>query len=474
MSSRALTAVYLNAGSGGQIAGLSKAGFIAVEAVEADKYCAETLAVNLPGCRIVRDPLPHYVPGDIDPGSLDVLYGRADSPRLDAERDDVPAMLGAVDAFAPKAFVLESPHTILRDRLQEYREFVRERLARLGYVVHTWSRFDSRRYGGPSPWNAAVLVALREDCFPFFDFPAAGPLRTLPLLDVLAESMHRRFERFTHDPRARPAYERWAAAARDQAAPQLVDLTGVDEETAEELYPNDILAWLECGIDVRRISSDDAVGPEWSLFGTWGPCLTVAQAALIKGFPVDWVFSGRSYVAFQQIVAATSPALPLELGRALAQALRRMDDELRQPSPVESNPLAEVDALSPDAFERFVADLLRRDGYRVEKGGGGAGDGGIDIHAYDSWGYPLILQCKHAQDGERRVGAGVVRDLFGAASAMRPIPRAVLVTNGHFTMPCRLWAVTEDRIRLIGREQLESWAAGGRPLHEVLTSERLT
>ncbi|MEU9369520.1 restriction endonuclease [Streptomyces avermitilis] len=287
-------------------------------------------------------------------------------------------------------------------------------------------------------------MALREDCFPFFDFPTSGPLLTPSLLDVLAESMRRRFERFTHDPRVRPTYERWGAVARDQAAPQLVDLTGVDEETAEELYPNDILAWRKCGIDVRHISSDDALGPEWSLFGSWGPCLTVEQAALIKGFPADWVFSGPSYAAHQQIVAATSPALPLELGRALAQALRRMGDEPRQPAPAEADPLAEVDALSPDAFERFVASLLHRDGYRVEKAGGGAGDGGIDVHAYDSWGYPLIVQCKHAQDGERRVGAGVVRDLFGAASACDRFLEQC--SSPMATSPCRAGSGRSPRI----------------------------
>lgn len=472
MRSRALTAVYLNAGSGGQIAGLGKAGFTAVEAVEPDEHCSATLAANLPDCRVVRASLSNYAPRDIDPGALDVLYGRVGSPRLDAERDDVPVTLSAVSAFAPKAFVLESPHDMLRDNLQEYREYVREQLGSLGYVVHTWSRFDARRYGGPSPWNAAILVALRADCAPFFDFPAPQPRHTMSLRDVLTESMRRRFERFTDDPHARPAYERWAAAARGQAIPQLVDLTGIDEETAEELYPNDVLAWRECGVDARRIASDDALDMERSLYGFWGPCLTVDQAALIKGFPGDWVFSGASHTAFQQIVAATSPALPLALGRALAKALQQLDAEQQRTVPVDSNPLAEIDALSPYAFESFVADLLRRDGYRVEKGSGGAGDGGIDIHAYDSWGYPLIVQCKHAQDGERRVGTGVARDLFGAASAMRPMPRAVLVTNGRFTMPCRLWSITEDRIRLIGREQLKRWVVDGQPLHDVLTSER--
>ncbi|MFA7762651.1 restriction endonuclease [Streptomyces sp. NRRL S-448] len=463
-----LTAIYLNAGSGGQIVGLNGAGFTAVEAVEADRYCADTLAANLPGCRIVPDSLARYVPSDVDRGALDVLYGRANRPGSATERDDVPAILAAVEAFMPRAFVLESPHTIFRDAMQQYREFVCEQLAHAGYTVRTWSRFDARTYGGPSPWNAAILVALRQDCDRPFDFSTPEPPQSLSLRDLLEESMRGRFDGFGQDPRADAAYARWAALASAQTVPQLIDLAGVDEESVEVLHPNGILAWRERGIDASRVFLDDASSPERSLLGPWGPCLTVSQASFVRGFPPDWVFRGPTSEGYRQVVEATSPVLLREVGRALAQALQWVDHESQPPAPPEANPLAEVDALSPDAFEYFVADLLHRDGYRIEKAGGGAGDGGIDVHAYDSWGYPLVVQCKHTEGGERRVGASVVRDLFGAASAMRPLPRALVVTNGSFTTPCRLWAITEDRIRLIDREQLKRWATDGLPLHEVM------
>ncbi|MCM1969382.1 MULTISPECIES: restriction endonuclease [unclassified Streptomyces] len=463
-----MTAIYLNAGSGGQIAGLNEAGFTAVEAVEADKYCVATLAANLPGCRVVRDSLAGYVPGDMERGALDVLYGTVKSFGSVTDRDDVPAILAAVETFMPRAFVLESPHFILRDEMHGYREFVRGQLDRAGYVVRIWSRVDSRMYGGPSPWNAAILVALRQDCNRSFDFLEPDLLPSPSLSDMLGESMRARFSSFGQDPRARHAYERWMELASARTVPKLLDLSGVDEESVEVLHPNGILAWRERGIDASRVFSDDFRSPDRSLFGSWGPCLTVSQASLVKGFPREWVFEGPASEGYRQVAQAASPVLLREIGRVLARSLQWVDLEPQPPAPAEPNPLAEVDALSPDAFELFVADLLRRDGYRIEKAGGGAGDGGIDVHAYDLWGYPLIVQCKHTEGGERRVGAGVVRDLFGAASAMRPLPRALVVTNGSFTTPCRLWAITEDRIRLIDREQLRRWATDGLPLHEVM------
>lgn len=278
-----LTAIYLNAGSGGQIVGLNRAGFTAVEAVEADRYCADTLAANLPGCRIVPDSLARYVPSDMDRGALDVLYGRANRPGSATERDDVPAILAAVEAFMPRAFVLESPHTIFRDAMQQYREFVCEQLAHAGYTVRTWSRFDARTYGGPSPWNAAILVALRQDCDRPFDLSTPEPPQSLSLRDLLEESMRGRFDGFGQDPRADAAYARWAALASAQTVPQLIDLAGVDEESVEVLHPNGILAWRERGIDASRVFLDDASSPERSLLGPWGPCLTVSQASFVRG-----------------------------------------------------------------------------------------------------------------------------------------------------------------------------------------------
>ncbi|GAA3485532.1 hypothetical protein GCM10018966_100650 [Streptomyces yanii] len=51
---------------------------------------------------------------------------------------------------------------------------------------------------------------------------------------------------------------------------------------------------------------------------------------------------------------------------------------------------------------------------------------------------------------------------------MHPMPRALLVTNGKFTVECIKWAQGEKRLILVTRVRLERWAIDGLPRHEAL------
>ncbi|MFB9577681.1 hypothetical protein [Streptomyces yanii] len=48
------------------------------------------------------------------------------------------------------------------------------------------------------------------------------------------------------------------------------------------------------------------------------------------------------------------------------------------------------------------------------------------------------------------------------------MPRALLVTNGKFTVECIKWAQGEKRLILVTRVRLERWAIDGLPRHEAL------
>ncbi|ALV30676.1 restriction endonuclease [Streptomyces sp. CdTB01] len=131
--------------------------------------------------------------------------------------------------------------------------------------------------------------------------------------------------------------------------------------------------------------------------------------------------------------------------------------------------LVQLDGLSHRQFEYAVRDLMRRDGCTDAVQVGGQGDLGADVKATDPQGRRWVLQCKHRRHGERgaAVGTPELQVLNGTG---RPVHRAdvvVMVTNGRITQPGRVFA-RQQRLHLVDRQLLASWAAGSRPLWELL------
>ncbi|MFI7356073.1 restriction endonuclease [Streptomyces avidinii] len=133
-----------------------------------------------------------------------------------------------------------------------------------------------------------------------------------------------------------------------------------------------------------------------------------------------------------------------------------------------ATPMAEVDVLHHAEFERLVADLLDRDGYRVVRSGGGAGDQGADVLAMDEFGRYLMVQCKHFTGGSGSVGQPVAQHLYGGAMATHPSTLAVLVTNGKITGGAKVWAEEGARVRLVGRGELYRWTEEGENIADVI------
>jgi hypothetical protein len=96
--------------------------------------------------------------------------------------------------------------------------------------------------------------------------------------------------------------------------------------------------------------------------------------------------------------------------------------------------LEELQALSPDAFEEWVAARFREQGYAVEIVGA-QGDHGIDLLVTRP-GERAVVQCKNYRASS--VGEPVLRDLFGAMHATGA-DRAYVVTTGRLTGPARAW-----------------------------------
>ncbi|MBO0657186.1 restriction endonuclease [Streptomyces triculaminicus] len=130
--------------------------------------------------------------------------------------------------------------------------------------------------------------------------------------------------------------------------------------------------------------------------------------------------------------------------------------------------IAELDALDHRAFEFAIRDLMRRDGCKAEQLGG-AGDNACDVRAVDPAGRVWAIQCKHRRDGDggAAVGVGVLQQVNGTARQIHGADIAVILTNGRFTSKAIPWG-KDHRIHLVDRRVLAEWAAGSRPLWDLL------
>ncbi|MFH9944424.1 restriction endonuclease [Streptomyces murinus] len=129
--------------------------------------------------------------------------------------------------------------------------------------------------------------------------------------------------------------------------------------------------------------------------------------------------------------------------------------------------LDDIDAMDYAQFEFAVARLARRDGFTIERAGGGAGDLGADVIATCPDGTTrIVIQCKH---GSRKttVGSPAIQRLNGTARPVHKADHVVAVTNGSFSQPADKFARSQNII-LIDRQLLGRWATWGTPLSEVL------
>ncbi len=103
-------------------------------------------------------------------------------------------------------------------------------------------------------------------------------------------------------------------------------------------------------------------------------------------------------------------------------------------------------ALSPRAFEHYVAELFERRGYEVEVRGR-AGDLGVDLALTRADGRHAIVQCKRYQ---HTVGPEIVRELFGTMIHERAA-HGFLVTTADISDGARTWAADKPITLIDGR-----------------------
>ncbi|MBH1934844.1 restriction endonuclease [Streptomyces sp. AV19] len=189
--------------------------------------------------------------------------------------------------------------------------------------------------------------------------------------------------------------------------------------------------------------------------------VAVIAAVGLAAAAVQWLLAHWWVLAVVASLAVGAGGLWCRLARQRAEWNRVRARSLRLR-------MTELDGLDHRAFEFAIRDLMRRDGCRAERLGG-AGDNACDVRAVDPAGRVWAVQCKHRRDGDggSAVGVGVLQQVNGTAWQIHGADVAVVLTNGRFSSKAVPWA-GEHRIHLVDRRVLGEWAAGSRPLWDLL------
>ncbi|MFF0017094.1 DNA cytosine methyltransferase [Streptomyces sp. NPDC005374] len=381
-----LTSVEICAGAGGQAVGLHGAGFKHLALVEWDRHAVDTLKANVSGWpgwnkkrasalkpMDVKDFLKSdlYANLGIESEGLDLLAGGVPCPpfslagkRLgeDDERDLFPAALDIIDALRPKAVMIENVRGILEppEVFIDYRKRILDRLRGYGYAVpeirdywlpekqniemrSVWRRLDASDFGVPQLRPRAILVAIRKDVLERNGAEFVWPLRVkgepATVLGELDQSMKSRCMEFWNknyegrtpkagDRTGEDIYNTWrgeaekAVKAGKGVAPTLVG--GSKKHGGADLGPTRAKrAWEYMGVNAMGVANaPENCDPERDLFRPAGPMLTVAQAAIIQGFPEGWNFQGQKTAQYRQVGNAFPPPVAEAVGRAIAAVLQ--------------------------------------------------------------------------------------------------------------------------------------------------------
>lgn len=306
----AYTSIEICAGAGGQALGLEAAGFEHAALIELDAMACQTLRYNRPNWNVVEKDVKRFSAKNYK--GVDLLAGGVPCPPFsiagrqlgqEDERDLFPEALRLVAECSPNAVMLENVKGILGTKFDDYRQHIISRLNELGYLCD-WRLINSSDYGVSQLRPRAILVALKKEIQPFFQWPEKAASEPMPIGQLLYDEMSSN----GWDASA------WAAIA-NTIAPTLVG--GSKKHGGADLGPTRAKqAWAALGVDGRGLAdAPPAPGHEGM------PRLTLQMTALIQGFPSSWVFAGRKTPAYRQVGNAFPPPVAHAIGQSISQAL---------------------------------------------------------------------------------------------------------------------------------------------------------
>jgi DNA (cytosine-5)-methyltransferase 1 len=316
------TVVSTFAGCGGSSLGYKQAGYACRLAVEWDAVASKTYALNFPGVPLFVGDIHDLTNGDanglagLEPGELDVLDGsppcqgfsssgkrRSDDPRSQLYRQYVRL----VDAFRPKALVMENVSGLVKGKMLET-TFVEimEALRACGYVVRA-RLLDARYFGVPQSRQRVIFIGVRSDIAVEPTHPGAQT-PSIPVRVALRD-----VEPLTTGPPLGDL-ERlvWATTNPGQR--------GADVAWTRNRF------WDHRKLDPRKPSPTVKSSIRGPLMH-WSECrrLSIEECKRLMGFPDDFILEGT----YGQQWAVLGNGVPPPLMRAIAEHVR---DEILAPA----------------------------------------------------------------------------------------------------------------------------------------------
>lgn len=210
-----------------------------------------------------------------------------------------------------------------------------------------------------------------------------------------------------------------------------------DDASPEPWQKENLIGW-----DIRRISPEPrwrfTVSDDHALVTELDEAYSFKGMAVLEGRAVRPIVNyfeqlWRAGACYQPMPGEVPILIPKACSNIVTASEGNWSNLLKH---LAHNP-SDVRNLTPDEFERLIAELLRRDGMEVELTGMSR-DGGRDILAWsnNSVGRPLCLvECKRYSP-TRKVDVRMIRALYGVLESERATS-GMLVTTSDFTQSAR-------------------------------------
>jgi DNA (cytosine-5)-methyltransferase 1 len=313
MARPTLSSIEICAGAGGQALGLEQAGFTHIALVELDLHACATLRSNRPYWNTLQDDVTQWHASRYR-GKVDLFAGGVPCPPFskagkqlgaDDERDLFPTALRLVRECQPRAIMLENVRGLLDTAFDDYRRDLDAQLRAEGYEP-SWKLHHAADFGVPQLRPRTILVALKREVAPFFEWPKPSPVAAPTVGETLEELM------------GSAGWEgaaEWAARA-NRIAPTLVG--GSTKHGGPDLGPTRARnEWAKLSVNGKLVAYEP---PPPGFHGM--PTLTVEMTAALQGFPREWQVMGRKTHAYRQVGNAFPPPVAKAVGSRIAAALR--------------------------------------------------------------------------------------------------------------------------------------------------------
>lgn len=304
-------ALELCAGAGGQALGLEMAGFEHAGLIENDAAACQTLRLNRPDWNVLEHDL--FQPLNLRPfKGCDLVAGGLPCPPFSIagkqlgeqdERNLFNVGINYIDEIRPKAVMFENVKGMLEPRFNDYRNWIDQRLNKMGYVPR-WKLLQASDFGVPQLRPRVVLAAIKKSLSSNFEWPVDGE-QPKTVGDTLHDLMSERGWRAADD---------WRLLA-NKIAPTVVG--GSKKHGGPDLGPTRARkAWAELHVDGLGIAND---APEPDFQGK--PRLTVRMVARLQGFPDSWGLWGGKTARYRQVGNAFPPPVAAAVAAAIASAI---------------------------------------------------------------------------------------------------------------------------------------------------------